>query len=151
MNKDDFENYIKDRYQSQIDWYDKKSMANQKMYQRLQFSLIVLSSLTPILILIDQLKELEKYNSLFWVPAVTSVLVAIITTLIKTYRFQENWINYRTTCESLKKELHYYEANLDEYMDSKNKESVFVNRVENLISRENTLWLHTQKPPKDQK
>ena len=33
MNKEDFDKYINDRYQSQINWYDKKSMANQKMYQ----------------------------------------------------------------------------------------------------------------------
>ena len=36
-------------------------------------------------------------------PIVTSVLVAIITASLKTFKFQENWINYRTTCETLEK------------------------------------------------
>ena len=73
------------------------------------------------------------------------MLVAIVASALKTFKFQENWINYRTTCETLKKEIHFYEAGIGEYANAEDKEVLFVERVENLISRENTLWLSVHK------
>lgn len=148
MDTDKFNKYIAERYNPQIGWYDRKSMYNQKLYKRLQFLLIVFSSLTPILIIIEKLEQLQAISWLYWVPTSTAVMVAILASVIKTYRFQENWINYRTTCETLRKEYYYYEANLDEYKAAEDTESLFVERVESLISRENTMWLSTQKSEK---
>jgi len=71
------------------------------------------------------------------------VLVAISTAALKTFKYQENWISYRTTCETLRKEFHYYEAGIHDYEDAEDRESLFVDRVESLISRENTLWVIT--------
>ena len=100
----------------------------------------------------------QKTNSapgLKTLSLMTSVLVAILATSLKTFKFEENWINYRTTCETLKKEVHFYYARIGEYEDSEDKEALFVKRVEALISRENTLWLTTveekqkEKPARD--
>ena len=63
---------------------------------------------------------------------------------LETFKLQENWINYRTICETLRKEIHYYNAGIGEYEHTDNKKKMFVQRVEAIISRENTLWLeHT--------
>lgn len=61
---------------------------------------------------------------------ITSVLVAIMATSLKTFKFEENWINYRTTCETLKKEINFFNAGIDEYKDSQDREGLFVKRVE---------------------
>jgi len=74
--------------------------------------------------------------------------VAILASVLKIFKYQENWINYRTTCETLKKELYFYDAGLNDYSSSKDKEAHFVERVESLISRENTLWLSIHKEEK---
>ena len=31
MNQEDFQKYLKERYEDQINWYDKKSIWNQRM------------------------------------------------------------------------------------------------------------------------
>ena len=139
MDTDKFQKYIKERYHDQINWYDNKSLWNQKWYRRLQWGLIVFSAMTPVLIAIDW--RLPTYPLLRWVPIVTSVLVAILASALKTFKFQENWLNYRTTCETLKKEIHFYEAGIGEYANAEDKETLFVERVENLISREHSLWI----------
>ncbi len=36
MDKEDFQEYLKDRYEKQIDWYNKHSTLNRKMYGLLQ-------------------------------------------------------------------------------------------------------------------
>ena len=63
----------------------------------------------------------------------------------------ENWITYRTTCETLRKEINFYEASIQGYDAVADKEALFVERVESLISREHTLWVTThekEEPPK---
>ena len=148
MDRATFDKYVNERYFAEISWYDRKSMRNQIWYRTLQWGLIVLSASTPVVIALAQ-----KTDSMPWVKPlslVTSVLVAILATSLKTFKFEENWVNYRTTCETLKKEIHFFDAGIDEYKDSQDKEGLFVKRVEALISRENTLWLTTVKEKKDQ-
>ena len=143
MDKEVFKNYIKDRYEQQIEYYSKKSELNKRFYISFQISLIVFSSLTPVLIGIAFCSS--DLDLLKWIPIVTSVLVAIIAGVLKVCSFHENWINFRTTCETLKKEIHFFKAGVGEYENSRDKEALFVERVESLISRENTLWFVSQK------
>ena len=143
MNADDFQKYLKDRYYHQVNWYDVKAARNQRQYKRFQWGLIIFSALTPVMITLDW--SLPYQTVLRWVPLVTSVFVAIMTAALKTFGYQENWINYRTTCETLKKEIQFYEAGISDYSSVNDKEALFVERVENLISRENTLWLSSRK------
>jgi len=139
MNTEDFKKYLKERYEDQINWYDKKSIWNQKKYLRFQWTVIVLSVITPVLVAI--VPEATR-----WPAVVISALVAIGTTSLKTFKYQENWINYRTTCETLRKEIYFYTAGVGEYRDIDERESLFVERVESLTSRENTMWLTTHRP-----
>ncbi len=142
MDQAQFDSYLKDRYEDQTQWYDSKSQSAKKVYRILQWSSIVLSALTPILILLQ-----SEYGNLL--PVVCAVTVAIITSALKIFRYQELWIDYRTTCETLKKEIYLYQAGVDQYSTADDKESLFVQRVESLISRENTLWLRGQNGEND--
>jgi len=144
METEEFQNYLKDRYEDQINWYDRKSARNQKVYRDLQLSVVVLSAITPVLVAI--VPEATRWPAVF-----IAALVAIGTTMLKTFKYQENWINYRTTCETLRKEIHFYKAGVDGYKDAEDREALFVERVESLISRENTMWLTTQHPKEEKK
>ena len=138
METKKFQKYLKERYYDQINWYDNKSLWNKKWYTRLQWGLIILSAMTPVLIAIDW--RLTDYSILKWLPLIAAVLVAVLASALKTLNFQENWINYRTICETLRKEINFYDAGIGEYSNAKDKEALFVERVENVISRENSLW-----------
>jgi len=142
MQKSEFEEYVNGRYRDQVRWYDRKSIRNKRWYLCLECCLIVISALTPILVMIH-LTPLDRYNLLKWLPVVTSGLVAVLATALKTFKFQENWTNYRTTCETLRKEIHLYRFRAGAYEPAKWREALFVERVEALISRENTLWFTT--------
>lgn len=114
------------------------------MYRRFQWIVIVLSAITPVLVAIVAIRPEVKGTS--WLAVGISALVAIGTTSLKTFKYQENWISYRTTCETLRKEIHFYNAGIGDYKDTNERESQFVERVEALNSRENTIWLTAYKP-----
>ena len=144
MDEQEFTAYLKDRYEDQIGWYDGKAAWNKRMYKRFQWIVIVLSAVTPVLIAMG----LEETR---WPAVAISAMVAILTTGLKTFKYQENWINYRTTCETLRKEIHFLHSQAGEYGQAEDRESLFVERVEGLISRENTMWLTAhRKPPKEE-
>ncbi len=142
MDQDNFSDYLSERYEDQIGWYDRKAADNQRIYRRLQWSVVVLAAITPVLIELD-LDELIK--GLGHTATLTSAVVAILTAGLNTFKYQEHWINYRTTCETLRKEKHFYDAGLGDYRAADDREALFVDRVESLISRVNTMWVSTHK------
>lgn len=139
MEESTFSKYLSERYHDQINWYDSKAADNQKRYSWMQWSIIVLAAITPVLI------QIEFADWFHYAPTVTSAVVAILTAGLKTFKYQENWINYRTTCENLRKEKYYFDADLGEYGSAHDKNGLFIDRVERLISQENTMWISAQK------
>lgn len=143
MDKGEFEKYVSDRYQAEIDWYNKKAVQYKSYYTLFQVTLIILAAISPVLVGIQQNYSDNSYLKV--ITIVSTAIVAIITASIKTFKLQENWINYRTTCETLKKEIFLYRVGSNDYSSSGSPEKIFVERVESLISRENTLWLTSYK------
>ena len=88
---------------------------------------------------------LDYFYILLPASLVSAVAVAILSSALTTFKYYDNWINYRTICETLKKEKYLYNAEIDEYSSVEDKKALFVQRVEALISRENTLWVTTFK------
>ncbi len=146
MNTDDFDKYLSERYQDQIKWYSDKATHFKRLYQMFQWSVVILSAIVPVLILVVP-EEIQ------YITVGISVLLTIGTSGLKTFKFQENWIDYRTISESLKKEKYFYDAGLDDYSNCEDRMSTFVERVESLISRENSMWImtHMKKEKNDNK
>ena len=149
MNEQQFAEYLENRYWDQVKFYDSKAVRNQAIYRRMQWALIILAALTPVLI---QIKQASIFGINFgFLATITSVIVVILTAALKTFKYQENWINYRTTCEALKKEKYLFDAALSDYQQSEDREAQFIDRVEALLSREHTIWLSVQKKKEDKK
>ena len=149
MDQQNFDDYLKNRYWDQINYYEVKAGHNQRIYRCLQWALIILAALTPALIEFNLNDLIGK--GFGHIATLTSVIVVILTAALKTFKYQENWINYRTTCEALKKEIYLYDAGLSDYQQSDDREAQFIDRVEALLARENTIWLTVQKKKEQQK
>ena len=145
MDKEAFNQYLENRYYDQLNYYDRTSGKNQKKYKRFQWILIVLSALTPILAAL----EWEKFD--FQIPVIViSALVAILTTGLKTFQYQELWVSYRATQEQLKPEIHYYNFNVGPYgMAGVDKEALFISRVETILDKEHQGWPPAKKIRED--
>ena len=133
------EEYVNDRLNDQINWYSKKSQANQKWYKNLRMTEIISASLIPFL---SGIGDKVAYNA--WIIGALGVLIAIATATSSLLKFHENWIQYRTTVEQLKHEKFLYVTNVKPY-DSENRFHLLVERVEGLISKENSYWAQSVK------
>lgn len=129
------EEYVRDRLDDQITWYDQKSQCNQKWFRGLRVLEILFAMSIPFLV-----SEISNdTNYLKAIVGIMAVCVAVISGLVTLYKFQENWNEYRTTCESLKHEKYLFLTQVEPY-EMEERFSLFVQRVENLISKENSAW-----------
>ena len=124
------ENYIQNRLENQIHWYSKKSFFCKKLFYAIRTIEIIIAGLIPALFHWSFIKGL--------IPFLSSI-VAILAALIALFKFQENWISYRTASESLKHEKHLYLTKVSPY-DKENSFDILVKNTENIISKENTIW-----------
>jgi Protein of unknown function (DUF4231) len=131
VNQDD---YIQDRVDGQIEWYDRKSGTNQRWFRWLRIVEIIAAASIPLLVgYTDSMIELKV------VVGILGLLVAVLAGVLGLYQFQENWSGYRTTCEGLKQEKYLFLTKTQPY-DQGDAFSLFVQRVENLVSKEHSTW-----------
>jgi hypothetical protein len=138
----DEKEYIEQRLENQMVWYDKKSMWNQNWHKRLKVAEIGIAASIPFWIgAMELVGEVSIWSGVFKViVALLGVLIAVASGVHGIYKFQENWMAYRTTCEMLKHEKYFYETECGPYQGVTDKLCLLVKRVEMLISQENTNW-----------
>lgn len=137
MDKVAFKEYLEKRYYDQLEYYSSSSKKNQKRYKNIQWILIILSTVTTILAALPKTDHFD----LKYLVVVTAALVTILTSGLKTFQYQELWVNYRSFAEQLKPEIYYYNFGVGDYGKAGvDKESLFVTRVEQILTKEHTEW-----------
>lgn len=157
MNKAAFEDYLKNRYEEQMSYYAKSSRENRDKYRKFQWSLIILSAITPVLVALDgvRIAGTDEHPIMFnikLIVVIISSIVAILTTGLKTFNYFENYVRYRNTREDLKREIHYYNFRIGPYGEpGVHRESMFVSRVETILDKEHAQWPANKKLEEQEK
>ena len=125
--------YLTQRVQDQISWYDKQSLWNQRWFKRLRVTEIVAAAMIPFLTAIPDATTMK------YVVGSLGVIITVVAGILALFQFQERWTEYRATSESLKKERFLFLTKAEPYAGG-DEFSIFVNRIETLISKENTGW-----------
>lgn len=126
--------YIRDRVDHQIAWYDGKSLTSQRAYKALRIIEIAAAAMIPLLV-----GYADQFSGMKLLVGGLGVCVAMVAGLLSLYRFQENWTGYRATCETLRHEKFLFVTRTEPY----HREApfgLFVQRVESLISSEHSSW-----------
>lgn len=126
--------YLQERLEDQINWYDTKSIHSQKLYKRLKGIVILLSASIPLFV-----GFISDYESWETVVSFIGVTIVVIEGWLSLTKYHENWIEYRGICETLRHEKYMYLTRTGVY-DVENPFKVLVERVENIISKENINW-----------
>jgi membrane-bound inhibitor of C-type lysozyme len=130
--------------QELIDDYKKTRRDCRSIYYVSQTATIVLSGVTPILVLVDKLEAGVSW--LKWLPVICPAIAAIVASIVTSFPFQENWVAANTAVELLEAEqekfilgvspLYQYDAMEDVQLSKKAQRA-----IENFIVQVNTIHL----------
>lgn len=77
-----------------------------------------------------------------WVSFVAPTLgavVAVVSGVLGLFKFQENWVDYRTTSEQLKQEKFLFLTRSEPYNTAQSFQTLVTN-VEDILSKQNSKW-----------
>jgi hypothetical protein len=131
-----------DRLEDQIDYYDRSAATSKRWFKRLKAVQITAASGVPVVIAL---------SAPMWVAAVLGGLVAVLEGLQGLNQYQQNWFNYRSTCEALKHEKYLYLAKAGPYSDQTSAHRALAEKLEGLVSQEHAKWAPTPEKPADSK
>jgi len=133
------EEYLKQRVDDQTKWYSKKSTVFKKRHQTLRVVVILISVILPFLT--GVMSDETPYIKI--AIGVGSLLIAFFEGISSLFKYQEQWLNYRNTAETLKREKLLFLTKSGPYETSQAL-SLLVTRCEGIMSEENQTWQSTQ-------
>jgi len=133
MTDDEFNNYQTGRFAEALDWYDRRAAQNKKAYYGL--SLYVLSG--SGFLAVAAMFQGDSWR--IWNALIAFTVAASVGTL-GLFKCHENWLSYRATWDSLKRELQLKLAGVGAYKAAPDRNTLFVERIESLMAREGAEW-----------
>lgn len=120
------------RLDSQIKYYDDKSVNAQCWYKSIKFLEILSAAGIPV--------------AAHYYPEIISALgasILVFEALLHLNQWQHNWVTYRSTCEALRHEKFTFLGGSGPYDGLNDGEAnrQLVDRVESLISTEHSKWI----------
>ena len=127
--------YMTERLNDQINWYDKKSKSSQNWFKVLRIAELIMAASIPFL----SGFLIESTFNLRLIIGTLGVAITIITGVLSINKFQELWIEYRTAAETLKHQKYLFLTKTKPY-NNDDSFGILVQTVEGLVSKENTNW-----------
>ncbi|MEM1136065.1 MAG: DUF4231 domain-containing protein [Bacteroidota bacterium] len=134
------EEYIKERLDNQIAWYDRKSSFNQKKYKKYKRLEFIIAATIPVVTTLTAIIPndlMEKILLIF--AAAGGIILVVINKMLELEDYFKFWKEYRSTCEALQYERMLYLTRAEPY-DEENAFPLFVQKTESILSKETSRW-----------
>ncbi|MEB3282301.1 MAG: DUF4231 domain-containing protein [Lyngbya sp.] len=128
-----------------IEDYKKTRDNSRNIYYVSQIATIILSGVTPILVLLERLDTGEAW--LKWLPVLFPALASIVTSIVTSFPFQETWIAANKTVELLEAEQEKFILGITpayrcyDITDPTQRQQMAKKAIENFISQVNNIHL----------
>jgi len=137
--------------QELIDDYKNTRETSRNIYYTFQLATVILSGVTPILVLVDKLEPSQAFFK--WLPVICPAVASIVASIVTSFPFQENWISANTTVELLEAEQEKFVLGVSpayRYSDGADEaqhQQMAKMAIENFITQVNEIHLkQIQKP-----
>ncbi|MGB3533901.1 MAG: DUF4231 domain-containing protein [Microcoleaceae cyanobacterium] len=131
--------------QELIDDYKNTRRNSRNIYYISQISTIILSGVTPILVVVERLDSGPVWFK--WLPVFFPATAAIISSIVTSFPFQENWIEANKTVELLEAEQEKFVLGISQayrcydVTDRAQRQTKAKKAIENFITQVNNIHL----------
>ena len=132
--------YIKERLDNQISWYDRKSSINQKKYKKYKRLEFIIAATIPVITTLTAIIPNDLLEKILLISAAFGgIILVVINKTLELEDYFKFWKEYRTTCESLQYERSLYLTRSEPY-DEEDAFPLLVQKVESILSKETQRW-----------
>jgi hypothetical protein len=123
--------YISERLNPAIEWYDDEARSLKKRYLFMRAITVIGGALVPVLVNLD-------IPYIDYLTTIISLIVVLLVSLESVYHYSAQWTNYRSTEQFLRKEYFLFVANEGPYAGNTDDVAyrLFVERIEMAIEAE---------------
>ena len=134
---------ILSRLEDQIGWYNRKSQSAQRKFKQIKVVEILAAAVIPLFTGL-------KFPHVALVIGGLGVLITILEGILHLNQYQQIWTVYRSTCEALTHEKYLFLALAGPYATAANSRALLAERMETIMSQENTQWVSMQQQQQNQ-
>ncbi|MDW7690773.1 DUF4231 domain-containing protein [Flammeovirgaceae bacterium SG7u.111] len=145
------EEYITNRLDDQMNWFDRKSSLNQKRYKKYKRIEFIIAATIPVLTTMTAVaKGYDNSETIETVMLVSAALGGIVLVILNKFLelgdFFKYWKEYRAAAEALQYERALYLTRTEPY-DEEDAFPKLVEKVESILSKETQKWQTRMKQP----
>ena len=133
------EDYLKNRVQDQIDWYDRKSGILKKRYRWMKGTTIVIGVLIPVIISLSDV--CDCINWLKYLAGAMGAAISALEGISGMLKDKDNFLAYRAAREALMRERMLYSTLSGNYAGAKDAFALFVANCESIMANEQSGWV----------
>ncbi|AFM05604.1 hypothetical protein Fleli_3274 [Bernardetia litoralis DSM 6794] len=139
--------YIAERLDAQMNWYDRKSSENKTKYKLIKRTELIIAALIPVLITSGAFKVVQENDLgvlLQIIAALAGVVLVIMNSLLELDEHYKLWKEYRVTCEMMRHERYMYMTCSEPY-DESDAYPRLVEKIEAISNSETQRWKQIDK------
>ena len=138
--------YLAEDYAKASKFYDNRARSSKRVYRTFSIYLIVASAVLTLLVALAPDPEYWRITA-----ATLSATLAVATGILAHLKSHENWLSYRASWDALERERRLFETGSGPYRSVPDKASLFVERVEAILTKEGTNFFarHTSGEKRD--
>ena len=155
--------YLEQRLENQMNWFDKKSSIYQRKYKKFKHWEFIIAAFIPVVVTFSAMGFVEKtiifqtgdvivnLSIIFQMMAsLGGVMLIIFNKNLELEEYFKLWKDYRSNAEALQFERMRYLTRTEPY-DEGDAYPRLVERVEHLLNRENLKWQQQEPDAKSKK
>ena len=132
--------YLERRLRPQRDFHNDKAVWNKRRFYFAEVATLLAGAAIPIV-------NILPLGSTRLLSVLLGGVVVVAAGIGKLFKFQENWLQYRTVVEALEREEEHYKIGAGEYAnaDEAARNKLLVERVEGLLASTTAQFIITHR------
>lgn len=134
--------YLQRRVETQIEWHSAKAVWNKRCFYCAEITTLLAGAAIPVVNLWVSGPDLPRVLS-----GILGGVIVVAAGIGKLFKFQENWLQFRTLAEALEREVEFYKTGVADYAaaDKAGRHRLLVERVENILAGSVSQFIATHR------
>ncbi len=138
--------YLQRRVEDQHQWHSDKATWNKRRFYCVEIATLLAGAAIPVV----NLWVIDGVESRI-LSGILGGVIVVAAGIGKLFKFQENWLQFRTLAEALERETEFYKTGVADYAatDESERNRLLVERVENILAGSVSQYMATHRATRD--